>query len=142
MTYGDKVYSYPRLIDYSNVHNIIKAVDKISTKGKNINMARFRVNPFSAIYHLIKNDVHELEYDPRAQFEFHRRMSGFWILNGSIVLTTYFLLPHVWHNFSVLYLVLVSLYANFATDYGAMPGSHAAVNSDKLVANQSNEAQF
>ena len=102
-------------------------------------MAKFRVNPAAALYHLLKNDVHKLEYDPKAQFEFHRKMSFFWVANFIAVLVVYTWLGGVWAKLSVLYLVLVSLYANFATDYGAMPGSHAAIKADEIKAKQDND---
>jgi hypothetical protein len=102
-------------------------------------MAKFKVNPASALYHLVKNDVHKLEYDPKAQFEFHRRMSFFWVSNFLGVLIVYAFFGGIWAKLSVLYLVLVSLYANFATDYGAMPGSHAAIKADEIQAKQLND---
>ena len=96
-------------------------------------MAKFRINPISAGYHLFRNDVHKLEYDPKAQFEFHRRMSAFWVCNFFLVIVVHQFFDHFWNTVSVLYLILVSLYANFATDYGAMPSSHAALKSDEVA---------
>ena len=99
-------------------------------------MAKFRINPIAALYHLLKNDVHKLEYDPKAQFEFHRRMSFFWIFNVVIVLGLDLALNPFWQKISIVYLTLVSLYANFATDYGALPGAHAAIRGDEIEAAQ------
>jgi cell division protein FtsW (lipid II flippase) len=95
-------------------------------------MKKYRMNPFSALFHLIINDVHKLEYDPKSQFEFHRKMSWFWIINLLAAIVVYFFANHLWQSISVFYLVLVSLYANFATDYGAMPSSHAAIKGDEI----------
>ena len=102
----------------------------------NTNMNKFRINPISAMYHLVKNDVHKLTYDPISQFDFHRRMSFFWICNAGLVGLVYFFLNSTWQKFSVMYLIYVSLYANFATDYGAMPSSHAAIKGDEIEAAQ------
>jgi len=99
-------------------------------------MAKFRVNPISALYHLLKDDVHKLEYDPKSQFEFHRKMSFFWIINAALVSIVYFAFGGIWGRFSIIYLVYVSLYANFSTDYGALPSSHAAVRGDEIQAKQ------
>jgi hypothetical protein len=50
----------------------------------------------------------------------------FWLANAVIVIAVFALAPAVWKQVSVLYLVLVSLYANWATDHGAMTAAEAA----------------
>jgi hypothetical protein len=99
-------------------------------------MAKYRINPIAALYHLVKNDVQKLEYDPKSQFDFHRRMSFFWIANFAGVLTFDIFINPFWQKISILYLTLVSLYANFSTDYGAMPSAHAALTGDQIKAAQ------
>lgn len=95
-------------------------------------MTKLRYNPISMLWHLIKNDAHKLEYDPATQWKFHRNMTRFWVCNFLVALAVYFLAPELWNKASILYLVLVSLYANAATDYGAVPSSYAAMKADEI----------
>jgi hypothetical protein len=70
--------------------------------------------------------LQRLENNPRSQYRFHKWMAYFWLINMAVVVGAFSFLPAVWKTASVLYLVLVSLYANFATDYGAMSAAEAA----------------
>jgi hypothetical protein len=67
--------------------------------------------------------------DPRLQYRIHLVMTYVWVVNMIIAVLVYSFAPHVWATASILYLVLISLYANFATDYGAVPGSEAAISA-------------
>lgn len=96
-------------------------------------MTKLRYNPLSMLFHLVKNDVHQLEYDPTTQWKFHRNMTRFWVCNFIVALAVYFFAPGVWSKVSILYLVLVSLYANAATDYGAVPSAYAAMKTDEIA---------
>jgi len=49
-----------------------------------------------------------------------------WAINFIAVIMVFAFANHTWQVISVLYLVLVSLYANWATDYGAMSAALAA----------------
>jgi endonuclease/exonuclease/phosphatase (EEP) superfamily protein YafD len=69
---------------------------------------------------------HKLEYDPVFQTTFHIRMAYFWLFNMVAAVTVFIFAPGFWAQASVLYLVIVSLYANFATDYGAASASEAS----------------
>lgn len=69
---------------------------------------------------------HKFEYDPAFQTKFHLRMTYFWLFNMIGVTTVFIAAPGVWAQISLLYLVLVSLYANAATDYGAVSASEAS----------------
>ena len=79
------------------------------------------------LYHLVRNDVHKLEYDPHAQWKFHRTMSWYWVVNFPIVGVLFFGYPKLWVGVGLLLNTFYSLYANFATDYGAIPASYAAM---------------
>ena len=70
--------------------------------------------------------VKRFEEDPTTQLKFHLFFSFLWLVNIVVAVFTYLALPAVWSHYSVLYLVVVSLYANFATDYGAVAASIAA----------------
>jgi len=69
---------------------------------------------------------HRFEYDPSFQTKFHLRMTYFWLVNMAAVTGVFVFAPGVWAQISLLYLVLVSLYANAATDYGAVSASEAS----------------
>ena len=76
----------------------------------------------------------KFESDPAFQYRFHIVMTYFWVVNAGMALTVFFVSQSIWAKWSVLYLVVVSLYANFATDYGAVPGSEAAIAGERVQA--------
>lgn len=88
------------------------------------------------LIHTLKNDVHKLEYDAETQWRFHRKMSWFWLFNIIVVVVVFIINKAFWEHVSILYLVIVSLYANFATDYGAVPSSYAAMKAQEMSDNK------
>jgi len=70
--------------------------------------------------------IKDLEYDPRVQYKVHLYAMWWWAINFIAVILVFAFANHTWQVISVLYLVLVSLYANWATDYGAMSAALAA----------------
>jgi hypothetical protein len=70
-----------------------------------------------------------LDTDARLQYRIHMWATRFWVFNAIAVVTLFFLTPGVWLNISVLYLILISLYANLSTDYGAMSAA-LAINEE------------
>lgn len=68
----------------------------------------------------------KFEGDPRTQYAWHKWAMRFWLFNAVAVILMFIFLPDAWQKISVLYLVLVSLYANWATDFGAMSAAEAA----------------
>jgi len=72
--------------------------------------------------------VRKIEGDPATQYKMHRFAMRFWLFNAIAVLIVFFAAPATWTKVSVLYLVLVSLYANVATDFGAMSAAEAAAD--------------
>lgn len=83
-------------------------------------------------YHLplrhgwIKYLIKDFETNPAVQYRIHMTFTYVWLVNMLVVLLVFLYLPEVWIRLSVLYLLLVSLYANFATDYGAVSAAIAA----------------
>lgn len=77
---------------------------------------------------------HKFEDDAAWQTIFHKRMTYFWAINMIAATVVFFAAPGVWANASILYLVLVSLYANMATDYGAVSAAEASVEAHALTA--------
>lgn len=66
------------------------------------------------------------EGDPRAQYAWHKWASRFWAANVPAVIFIFTFEPVIWQKISVLYLVLVSLYANWATNFTGMSSAEAA----------------
>lgn len=95
-----------------------------------------KLNPLSMLYHLIRNDVQKLEYDPTTQWKFHRKMSWYWVANFPVVAYLFFYQPHLWIGVGLLLNTFYSLYANFATDYGAIPSAYAAMKADEISLKQ------
>lgn len=79
---------------------------------------------FLQIYHLFNKDLHKLEYDAKTQYNFHRIMAVAWVLAGIGVV----FVPSLWsHSIGILVVLEVSLYANFATEFGSMSAAEAAM---------------
>jgi hypothetical protein len=95
-------------------------------------MPKLTHNPLAMLYHLIRNDAHKLEYDAHTQWKFHRSMSWYWLLNFPVVAVLFFGFPKVWVGVGLLLNTFYSLYANFATDYGAIPASYGAMKADEI----------
>jgi hypothetical protein len=75
---------------------------------------------------LFKRDIHALEYDPGAQYKFH----FFWTWAWAVCMVALPFLPKLWaHQLSALVIIEVSLWANFATHFGAMSSALAAKGS-------------
>ena len=69
-----------------------------------------------------------LEGDPKTQYMWHKWAMRFWLINAVAVVAVFTFAPSVWMRASVLYLVLVSLYANWCTDFGALSAAEAAAD--------------
>ena len=74
----------------------------------------------------VKHIVHDFEYDPKVQYKVHLVAMWVWTFSMITVVCLFTFANHFWQVVSVLYLVLISLYANWATDYGAMSAALAA----------------
>lgn len=80
----------------------------------------------------LKLFVHDLEYNPQTQYKVHLYAAYFWVINAIAVTIALFAFPDQWNMIAVFYVALVSLYANFATDYGAMSATLAAMGQMPL----------
>lgn len=70
--------------------------------------------------------IHALEYDAGVQYHVHRLASWFWVANLPICALVFILAPDLWAKGGLFLTLVYSLYANFATDYGAMSAALAA----------------
>lgn len=57
----------------------------------------------------------------------------FWALNFPVVIGVYAFLPDTWQQVSILYLALVSVYANFASHIAAYQASRVEVRQEKQM---------
>jgi hypothetical protein len=76
--------------------------------------------------------IREFEEDAKTQAKFHLGMAYFWILNFPIVLYVFIYQPGIWNKYGVFYVLIASLYANFATDFGALSGAQASMKADRV----------
>jgi hypothetical protein len=71
------------------------------------------------------------EGDPKAQYAYHKWAARFWLVNAVVVVAVFTYAPVVWKKASVLYLILISIYSCWATEFGAQSAAEAA--SDEAV---------
>lgn len=97
----------------------------------------------------VRRAEHDMEFDSRTQWVFHRKMCWFWIANLAPVTA---LLIGIFVGGTHLAVVLTaimlglntyySLYANFDTEFDAVSASYAAIKADEAAANtKDKEAQ-
>src|SRR5579863_6317109 len=81
----------------------------------------------------LKAAMHRFEYDHLFQFRFHLVAMVFWICNlvaGTLVML---FAPHVWLRVGVYYVFVLSIYANWDTDYDAVSASQAALHAQTVL---------
>ena len=84
-------------------------------------------------HHALKSLFHDFEENPATQVKFHWVMMMFWIANAIIGAVVAILFPATWVAIGVLYVFLLSIYANWDTDYGAVSAAQASLHSEYLV---------
>lgn len=76
--------------------------------------------------------AHKLSVDPSWQFKFNSFFSMLWL--GSMILVIFF--PFLYgHTISALIIEEVSLWANFASHFGALGANLSAIISDQEIEN-------
>jgi hypothetical protein len=78
--------------------------------------------------HIIK----DLETNPRTQYKVHLYGVIYWLINFPLIAAFFFFLPNEWLKWGVFITLQYSIYANFATDYGAMSAAMAAFGQSPL----------
>lgn len=79
----------------------------------------------------IRDFRRKFETDSAFQTRFNLRSAYFWVANIVVVTFVFFCFPAVWAAYSVYYLVFISLYANFSTNYGAASAAEANTAANK-----------
>ena len=75
--------------------------------------------------------IKDLETNPHTQFKVHQIGAIYWLINFPLVVMLFFLFPQLWVQVGVFITLVYSIYANFATDYGAMSSAMAAFKEEK-----------
>lgn len=84
--------------------------------------------------HLLRPKIiKEFEDDAKTQAKFHLSMAWFWLANFPIVVYIFVYQPAFWNKYGVFYVLIASLYANFATDFGALSGAQASMKADNIT---------
>ena len=73
--------------------------------------------------------VTALESDPDVQYKVHRWGAIYWLANFPVFAYLFFFARGFWDTTGVFVILIYSLYANLATDYGAMSAALAAKGS-------------
>lgn len=112
-------------------HDLLAEIKKLNAKVDSMAIHR----PVMMRHGWLKHVVKGLEEDPAVQAKVHKVASYWWVINFPIVAFLFFGMPHVWITVGLLMNTFYSLYANFATDYGALSAAQAS-----LYAKQAGEA--
>lgn len=75
--------------------------------------------------------LHDLEQDAKTQARFHQWMGYFWL--STMVLSPLVFPPTELSSFVQLLILEVSLYANFATEFGALTAAQASMKADRAA---------
>jgi hypothetical protein len=76
--------------------------------------------------------VGDLETNPHTQYKVHLWGVVYWLINFPLICCLFFGLPTLWIKLGIFITLIYSIYANFATDYGAMSAAMAAFGDDPL----------
>ncbi len=78
--------------------------------------------------------IRDLELNPHAQYTVHKWGAFYWLVNFPLVIGLYVFEPATWVQVGVFITLIYSVYANLATDYGAMSAALAAMHEPPLPA--------
>ena len=89
----------------------------------------------------IRHVAHDLEYDAAVQWRFHRRMTWFWfgmfapvigMGTGAVIDRHHAVL---WAAALLIFNLIMSCYANFATELDAVAASYSAMKAEEAARN-------
>lgn len=80
----------------------------------------------------LKHVVKGLEDDPHVQYRVHLYGAVYWLANFPLVTCLFFFAPSLWLKLGIFITLVYSIYANLATDYGAMSAAMAAFGQSPL----------
>jgi hypothetical protein len=70
--------------------------------------------------------VKDLSTNPYTQYKVHMWGAIYWLINFPLICCLFFFTPTLWLKLGIFITLLYSIYANLATDYGAMSAAEAA----------------
>jgi hypothetical protein len=76
--------------------------------------------------------VKDLETNPHTQYKVHFYGVIYWLINFPLICALFFFTPTLWIKLGIFITLIYSIYANFATDYGAMSAAMAAYSDTPL----------
>ena len=68
----------------------------------------------------------DLPTNPRTQYKVHKWGAIYWLINCPLICCLFFFSPTLWLKLGIFITLIYSIYANLATDYGAMSAAEAA----------------
>lgn len=80
----------------------------------------------------LKFVIKDLETNPKTQYKVHLYGAVYWLINFPLVAALFFGAPNLWIKLGVFITLVYSIYANFATDYGAMSAAMASFGQTPL----------
>jgi len=86
-----------------------------------------------------KHKVRDFLADASAQKKLHLNLAIFWAVNLPIVVFMYFVLPDVWQAASILYLAIVSIYANFVGEISSWQAAKVEVRQEEIESARQDE---
>ena len=81
---------------------------------------------------VLRHLIDDFEHNPHVQFRFHLVAMYFWMANAVVAVAVFFLFPDQWAAVGIFWTLLLSLYANWDTDYDAMSASGAWMEAKSL----------
>lgn len=86
-----------------------------------------------ARHHWVRHVVTDFETNPDFQIRFHLWAMIFWVANAAAGVAVAILWPHLWLTIGVLYVFLLSIYANWDTDFDAVSAASAFKHAKKAA---------
>lgn len=80
----------------------------------------------------LKIVIKDLETNPHTQYKVHLYGVVYWLINFPLVAYIFFFQPGLWLQWGIFITLFYSIYANFATDYGAMSAAMASFGGGSL----------
>ena len=68
----------------------------------------------------------DLSTNPYTQYKVHMWGAVYWLINFPLICCLFFFTPTLWLKLGIFITLIYSIYANLATDYGAMSAAEAA----------------
>jgi hypothetical protein len=68
----------------------------------------------------------DLSTSPYTQYQVHMWGAIYWLINFPLICCLFFFTPTLWLKLGIFITLIYSIYANLATDYGAMSAAEAA----------------